>query len=343
MPIYMDVHIIPGVKASDVAEAHHHDILLQETYGCKCMTYWIDEQREKVFCLIEAPAKEVVEELHSKSHGLVPGKVIEVDSDLVESFLGRIYDPEEAEINASGLKVFHDPSFRILLVVQTRDPILLINEIGQEIAERLLTAQHTLVKKHAAGFGGHLIEHAGEDLILSFTSASKAVQCALGIEKEMENIPEAPRLGLHCGEPVQNSNFLFGDVLQVARQLCRISFPKKIAMTAAVEELVERDLLAGKPYLSLSPADETALLNLYTQLENKWQDPEFNIEDYSQAMAMSKSQLYRKAIDLFDLSPNHLLKDYRLEKARLLLKKRKYSVAQVTFDCGFTSPSYFTK
>ena len=42
MPIYMDVHNVPGVKARDVAEAHTKDLLHQEEYGCKCMTYWID-------------------------------------------------------------------------------------------------------------------------------------------------------------------------------------------------------------------------------------------------------------------------------------------------------------
>jgi hypothetical protein len=46
MPIYMDIHIVPGIKARDVAEAHRKDILLQEEHECKCMTYWIDEARE---------------------------------------------------------------------------------------------------------------------------------------------------------------------------------------------------------------------------------------------------------------------------------------------------------
>ena len=57
MPIYMDVHIVPGVKSKDVAEAHRLDLLHQDEYGCKCMTYWIDEGRESIFCLIDAPPK----------------------------------------------------------------------------------------------------------------------------------------------------------------------------------------------------------------------------------------------------------------------------------------------
>jgi len=81
----MDVHIVPGVKARNVAEAHSKDLLHQEEYGCKCMTYWIDEERETIFCLIEAPNKHAVEEMHGKAHGLVPNKIIEVSSTVVES------------------------------------------------------------------------------------------------------------------------------------------------------------------------------------------------------------------------------------------------------------------
>jgi AraC-like DNA-binding protein len=60
-------------------------------------------------------------------------------------------------------------------------------------------------------------------------------------------------------------------------------------------------------------------------------------------MAMSKSQLYRKTISLTGLSPNLFVKEFRLEKAKELMKKQRYTISQITFDSGFTSPSYFTK
>jgi hypothetical protein len=128
----------PGVRAKDVAEAHRRDMLIQEEYGCKCMTYWIDEKRGNVFCLVEAPASEVVEELHNKAHGLMPHRIIEVNDTLVEAFLGRINDPEAAAISADGLKVFHDPSFRTLLVTSAIDPVLLQYREGKEKGQRIV-------------------------------------------------------------------------------------------------------------------------------------------------------------------------------------------------------------
>jgi AraC-like DNA-binding protein len=65
--------------------------------------------------------------------------------------------------------------------------------------------------------------------------------------------------------------------------------------------------------------------------------------EYCQAMAMSQSQLYRKTTALTGLSCNVLLKEFRLRKAKDLMKEKRYTISQITFESGFTSPSYFTK
>ena len=90
----MDLHIAPGVTAKKLAEAHILDVKIQHHYCCKAMTYWIDEDKGVVFCLIEAPDKESVSEMHEKSHGLIPNEIIQVNTDVVNAFLGRIKDPE---------------------------------------------------------------------------------------------------------------------------------------------------------------------------------------------------------------------------------------------------------
>jgi AraC-like DNA-binding protein len=93
----------------------------------------------------------------------------------------------------------------------------------------------------------------------------------------------------------------------------------------------------------LTVADEQFLQQLYQVLEENHKDPEFNMENCGQQMAMSNSQLYRKTVALTGLTPNNLLKELRLQKARSLIKRNASTIAQVTFDTGFASPSYFTK
>jgi AraC-like DNA-binding protein len=85
------------------------------------------------------------------------------------------------------------------------------------------------------------------------------------------------------------------------------------------------------------------LRQLFNTLEEHWQEPDFDIDAYCSKMAMSKSQLYRKCVTLTGLAPNSLIREYRLLKARDLMKKQRFNIAQVTFDSGFSSPSYFTK
>lgn len=348
MPIFMDVHIIPGVKATEVAWAHQRDIMHQDDHQCKCMTYWIDEERESVFCLVEAPAKEAVEKMHNQAHGLIPNRIIEVESTLVQSFLGRIYDPADATITNDGLKVFADPSFRILLVTKITDPVLLQYKYGRQKAEELLNKHSELIKKNVKQFGGSEAEHAGTGFIISFTSANTAVSCALNIVNDIKAIDGDQlnfRIGIHAGEPVKKSNQLFGDTLQMAQNICFVAGNLQVALTGTVKELVLKDHFqkTNKTLFTLAAGDEIFLQLLFDKLENNWQNAEFNISDFSKEMAMSDSGFYRKTVSLTTVSPNILLKDFRLEKAKEMMQQKRYNIAQVTFESGFSSPSYFTK
>lgn len=348
MPIYMDVHIVPGVTGVNVAEAHRLDLAQMRDFGCNCMTYWVDESRETVFCLIEAPTKEAVEEMHRQAHGLLPNKIIEVSSNVVESFLGRIYDPEEAEVNASGLKVFADPSFRVLLVTKTTDPVILKHQLGQERASELLRQHHTIIRKNIIDSGGREVENAGSGFIISFASAAKALHCALAILSDLpKNDADSIgfRMSLNGGEPVENSSKLFGDTIQRARQLCSVTKYHQVALSSSVKELLEKDQLTNvsPEVFTLPKQDEMTLQTIFETLEKNWTNPSFDVDEFCRITAMSKSQLYRKTVTLTGMSPNDLIKEYRLEKAKDLMKQQYYNISQVCFDSGFTSPSYFTK
>lgn len=348
MPIYMDVHIAPGVKAKDVAEAHRKDLLHQHEFGCNCMTYWIDEERETIFCLIDAVNKDAVKEMHSKAHGMIPNKIIEVSSSIVESFLGRIYDPDDVKLTGDGLKVFSDPSSRVLLVTKMTDPILLQHRLGLEKANELISRHHDIIRKNLLLHGGSEVEHVGEGFIISFTSAVKAVACAIAIQKDMPVFDSTTldlKIGINSGEPIEKSNKLFGDTIQFANYLCAITSNSKIAVASRIKDLVSKDHFQSKEndLFSLSKQDELLLQLLFNKLEENWEDPEFDISEYCQTMAMSQSQLYRKTTSLTGMSCNILLKEFRLDKAKELMKKRYHTISQITFESGFTSPSYFTK
>jgi hypothetical protein len=78
MPLYMDEHDIPGVKAEDVVGAHEADVKVQAQYGVEYKHYWVDESQGKVWCLVEAPDRESANKVHKEAHGLVAQKLFEV-------------------------------------------------------------------------------------------------------------------------------------------------------------------------------------------------------------------------------------------------------------------------
>jgi AraC-like DNA-binding protein len=286
--------------------------------------------------------------MHKKAHGLIPNKIIEVNSAIVESFLGRIYDPSNAQITDDGLKVFSDPSFRILLVTQSIDPNLLKHKLGAEKTAELLNLHTVIIRQNILQHAGSEVEHEGSGFIISFSSAAKAAACALAIQKDMQDSRLDAlefKIAINAGEPVENSNKLFGDTIQFAMNMCGIAANLQVVITSCVKELISKDFFHNnkKNFLILHPQDENLLQLLFSKLEENWQDADFDIADYCHSTAMSQSQLYRKTISLTGLSPNLLLKEFRLEKAKELMRKQRYNIAQVTFDSGFTSASYFTK
>jgi signal transduction histidine kinase/DNA-binding response OmpR family regulator len=78
-------------------------------------------------------------------------------------------------------------------------------------------------------------------------------------------------------------------------------------------------------------------------IEAAYENSDFSIEDLSGQVGLSRVHLYRKVKALFDLSPTDFLRNYRLNKALLLLKQRQYNVSEIAYMTGFTSPAYFTK
>ena len=169
MPIFMDLHIVPGVTAKEVAEAHILDVKIQHQFCCKAMTYWIDEDKGFVFCLIEAPDKEAVKGMHEKSHGLVPNEIIQVNSDVVSAFLGRIKDPEHAiEQPETSLKIFSDPAFRIILFTKTLDARLLQHILGKERTEELLLLYSTIIREQSKNHVGREVYLKEEGFVISF-------------------------------------------------------------------------------------------------------------------------------------------------------------------------------
>jgi AraC-like DNA-binding protein len=344
MPIYMDLHIAPGVTAKEVAEAHYHDVLIEGKFKCKCITYWYDEKEGQVFCLINAPDKDSVVQMHSAAHGLIPHEIIEVNPNVVEAFLGRIKDPEK-QSTEEPLNIFSEPALRVIMFIKTIDAKLLRHRHGDDNAVHMLTNFNNAIRENLEDFRGRLVD-SPDNFIISFVSAAQAIDYVLRIRKVLHEDFEkiGARIGMDCGMPVQKNNELFGAAIELAKNLCWIAASGEIVISQKIsDQLKDADLTSKEGIRCIGHGQEKFLLSLMDSLAHNWNRPDFDVPAFCKTMLVSKPQLYRKSISVTGLSPNNLLREYRLSRALDLLRRENHNVSEATFDTGFTSPSYFAK
>ncbi len=354
MPIYMDRHDVPGVTAGAVAEASARDLEVQGEFGVEVMTYWVDEERGNAFCLMNAPDMQSVSDMHGKAHGLIPHEIIEVNSNIVNAFLGRIHDPgSEKAKSPTKHSIFNDPAFRSILVVDLKDRPQFDSLYGKTSGSKLINTFNDLARRSIFDYGGLKVDNHDE-VLASFPSVTNAVECALNIQEtiqiqnEYTDLPEVDlRIGLSAGVPVTENSKIFGDAIKIAKRLCFISNSGIIQTTSNIKDLYKGsrvDAFNGLGQIrAFNVSEEQFLTRLIDAFIDSMSDREVKMDDFGKRLGVSKSQLYRKTIDLTGLSPSDLLIELRLSNAVSLMQKENKNISETSYELGFTNPSYFTK
>jgi class 3 adenylate cyclase len=176
---------------------------------------------------------------------MMPEKIIEVQPDLAEGFLGGV------ETNAAGAVLFpgggadaRDPGIRTILFTDVVNSTWLTQSLGDEAALAILGIHDTIVRDALSTSGGREVKHTGDGIMASFVSAAAAVRCAMQIQRELDKHaqanPDRPlkvRVGAAAGEPVEQNNDLFGSTVQLAARLCARAQPEQILVSNAIAEL----------------------------------------------------------------------------------------------------------
>jgi class 3 adenylate cyclase len=181
--------------------------------------------------------------LDSRNHAILPHEpAAEVLAEAVEEFLA---EGEEAAVGAapSGLVT--------ILFTDMEGSTTLTQRLGDAKAQEVLRTHNTIVRDALKAHSGSEIKHTGDGIMASFASASRALECAIAIQRALaqhnESNPDIPirvRIGLNAGEPVAEEEDLFGTAVQLAA---------RIAAKAEGEEILVSDtlrgLVAGKGFL----------------------------------------------------------------------------------------------
>lgn len=351
MPIYMDRHEAPLTPA-EVVEGHKKDMKIQHKFQCQSLTYWFDEDKKLVFCLIKAPSKEAVIKMHDEAHGGVPTQIIEVNGNIVEAFLGRVKDPD-AEDEAELIKLV-GPAFRIIMAVEIKNARLIKSKLENKKGFEILKTCTDLIEKAIEHYEGREVEYNSNNVMATFISARKSIECALEILKHFKEQAKQPdctqmnvAIGLSAGNPVTDREEFFGEAIPLAKRLSYIGRGSQVLMSSSVREQLRKEglgtLTEQEGIKALNPKEEKFLNRLIDAMQKAWNLEGFNVGCLGKQMALSKAQLYRKTIALTNLSPTEFIREFRLKKATKLMEKQWGNISEIAFETGFGSPSYFSK
>jgi signal transduction histidine kinase/DNA-binding response OmpR family regulator len=94
---------------------------------------------------------------------------------------------------------------------------------------------------------------------------------------------------------------------------------------------------------SLEPSsmDKEFLDKVISVIKSNMSEGDFDVVQLADALAVSKSSLYRKMKIATGLSPIEFIRNIRLKHGSQLLKDKSISVAEVAYECGFSNPKYF--
>lgn len=93
----------------------------------------------------------------------------------------------------------------------------------------------------------------------------------------------------------------------------------------------------------IDSSDEVFISKFISLLEASYPKSDISVEKISEELGISRVHLYRKIKEISGFTPVDYLRNFRLGKAVELLNKRRFSVSEVAYQTGFSSPAYFSK
>nr|WP_299381183.1 tetratricopeptide repeat protein [Allomuricauda sp.] len=102
------------------------------------------------------------------------------------------------------------------------------------------------------------------------------------------------------------------------------------------------DILKPKK-VTLNSIDQDFMKKVAEVLEAEMANDQFGVVELADAVALSRSQLFRKIKAITNRTPIEFIRTFRLHRAMDMLQQRSGTVAEIAYSVGFQNPSYFSK
>src|SRR6266545_4001242 len=123
----------------------------------------------------------------------------------------------------------------------------MMSRLGDDAGRTVLREHETITRNVLKQHGGTEVKTMGDGFMASFGSVTKAVECAVALQKafaKREGEPLSVRVGLNAGEPIEEEGDLFGATVILASRIAAKAEGGEILVADTV-----RGLCSGKGFL----------------------------------------------------------------------------------------------
>jgi len=194
--------------------------------------------------------------LDGRNHIFLPNEAVgAVMGKAIYEFLG---EGEEARA-ARGAPSREPGGLVTILFTDVEGSTALTERLGDAKAREVLRRHERIVREELKSHGGSEVKTMGDGFMASFSSATRALECAIAMQRafaqhnESAEEPIRVRIGLNAGEPIAEEADLFGTAVNMAARIAARAEGGEILASDVVRQLV-----AGKGFL-FSDRGETVL------------------------------------------------------------------------------------
>ncbi len=238
-----------------------------------------------------------------------------------------------------------------LLTLPKSKPLLLIIDDSEEIRKyiRYGLDEHFSIKEAANGKNGiQLAKDWVPDIILS----DVMMPGISGIElcKHLKNDERTSHIPIILLTAKASEEYHLEGLVEGADDYVTKPFNLDI-LVAKLNNMVKRQEIFKKKFqlefpmsqkAAVNRKDEAFLSKSYELIEKNLSDSNFGPDQMAKEMGMSRSVLYRKVSGLTGDSVSIFIRNYRLNRASKILAGKPIPIKELSFQVGFSDPSYFT-
>jgi class 3 adenylate cyclase len=152
------------------------------------------------------------------------------------------FDDIRAEMNAfvTGGPARPDPD-RVLTTVVFSDIVGstdLATRMGDRAWTHLVQRHDQLLRDHVGTVGGRVVKSTGDGALIVIDSPSRAIRCALGLAKSLDQLGLPTRLGVHVGEVEVRGNDIGGVAVHLTARVAALAGAGEVVTSEVLPAVV---------------------------------------------------------------------------------------------------------